>query len=370
MSKCLVWGEERTKECSEYRDNGYSKCSDWDKNCCDWWPCSWGCKIVSWFCVAWVWVSSLVCVAWVWITTAVCLVWDVVTTIVNVIITTIESIIGWILDALAFIIELIFEIPFLGRFIKWLWNLITTIFWTLIGLGDIILGFLGIRPEKKLRICTIILRDEKGTPVASKAYVVELLQRAVKILRDEANVRLVRLAPFEYDSGFADDETVDESWVQFAGGNSGSDVLDVSCGISGFGADLGVAGTKLDFLASKQCFFGAARRVIGYGGPITCFVIRSLPQDGDQCGSYGCGLWITDYVTVRNQPCATDGPTMNRRVAAHELGHSGNLWHLSAASNLKNLMGVPWDGSDPPVQIDLYGWQAVLFRASKHVTYF
>lgn len=370
MPACLQWGEERHQECDEWKDEGENTCSEWDSDCCDWWPCSWGCKLLTWVCIGWTWVSHWVCVGWTWITTAVCLVWDAVWTIVNVIVTIVEGILGWILDALAFVVELIFEIPYLGRFIKWIWNLVLNIAWTLASLGDMLLGLIGIRPEKKLRICTLILRDEKGTPVAPVPYVVNLLQNAVEILRREANVRLVKLGPFQFDSGFAGAETVDESWVTVEGGNADADTLDVPCDAAGFGADLGLSGTKFDWRASTHCFFGAWRRVTGLGSPVACFVIRSLPTDGDPtCGSYGCGLWITDYITVRNQPCGGEGPQINRRVTAHELGHSGNLWHLGASGNPTNLMGVPWNFTDPPDQVKLDTWQILLFRASKHVSY-
>lgn len=370
MPACLEWATERQEECTAWRDKGYDSCSDWDSQCCDWWPCSWACKLVTWFCVAWVWISNVVCVAWNVITTTVCVLWDVVTTVVNAILVTLESIVGWILSGMAFVVELIFAIPFLGRFIKWLWNLVTFVYWTIVSVGDAFLGLIGIRPEKKLRICTIILRDETETPVASVPFVVDQLQWAADILKREANIRLVRLAPFEYDSGFASGETVDESWVQTNGGPSGSGVLDVPCNGPGFGADLGLTGSQLDLLSSTRCFFGNWRRVVGYGAPVTCFIIRSLPTAGDPtCGSFGCGLWITDYVTLRNQPCG-GAVTINRRVAGHELGHAGNLWHVDAASNLINLMGVPWNGNDPPGQISLATWQILLVRASKHVTYF
>jgi hypothetical protein len=370
MAKCLEWGEERHQECSDWKDEGESTCSDWDRDCCDWWPCSWGCQIISWLCVAWVWVSNWVCVGWTWVTTFFCLVWDVITTVVNAVIVTVESIVGWVLDAIAFVVELIFEIPYLGRLIKWIWNLVTFVVWSIVSLVDTLLGLLGIRPEKKLRICTIILRDERGNPVAATPYAVDLLQNAVDILRREANIRLVRLAPFAYDSGFADDGRVTADWIQVDDANGDSDTLDVPCDADGFGADLGVTGSKLDFKASTKCFFGNFRRVIGYGAPITGFVIRSVPDDSGGCGDYGCGLWLTDYITIRNQPCRGEGSLINRRVAAHELGHTGTLWHIGASSNPTNLMGVPFDGSDPPRQITLSTWQILLWRASKHVTYF
>ena len=48
--------------CRQYRDEGYSACARWDRRCCTWWPCSWLCKIVTWLCVAWYWISHWVCV--------------------------------------------------------------------------------------------------------------------------------------------------------------------------------------------------------------------------------------------------------------------------------------------------------------------
>ena len=40
---CTETAEESYQQCSEYRDEGYNACSNWDDECCDWWPCSWGC---------------------------------------------------------------------------------------------------------------------------------------------------------------------------------------------------------------------------------------------------------------------------------------------------------------------------------------
>jgi hypothetical protein len=371
MSRCLEWGEERHSECAAYEDQGYNSCSDWDSRCCTWWPCSWACKLVTWVCVAWFWVSNIVCVVWNVITTIVCVVWDGVTTVVNAIVVTLESIVGWVLDAIGFVVELIFAIPFLGRLLEWIWNFVLTIVWGLVSLIDAVLGALGIRPEKKLRICTVILPDEDGTPIAPTSYVVDLLQAAVDTWRREANVRLIPLQPFNYDSGFAGAEQVSDDWVQVLSGSSDNDVLDLPCGLDGAGRDLGVTGSKLKLLAGTRCFFGSFRRILGYGAPVTCFVIRSLPDEDDPtCGAFGCALWITDYITVRVQPCRTS-PDVNRRVVAHELGHACNLWHLDASSNSDNLMGVPWDPAEPELfQTQLAWWQVVLARSSKHVTYF
>ena len=71
-SGCTSYREHVNWACTEYRDDGYSACDRWDKNCCDWWPCSWGCKLFSWICVAWIWVSSWVCIGWGYVSSWVC----------------------------------------------------------------------------------------------------------------------------------------------------------------------------------------------------------------------------------------------------------------------------------------------------------
>lgn len=47
--------------CAHYRDTSHNACENWDKDCCDWWPCSWVCKFFTWVCDAWVWVTSGFC---------------------------------------------------------------------------------------------------------------------------------------------------------------------------------------------------------------------------------------------------------------------------------------------------------------------
>src|SRR5919108_1440793 len=122
VPKCIKWGEERHQECSDYRDEGYNACSEYRSRCCDWWPCSWACEVVSWFCYAWYWVSNVVCVAWTWVTTAVCVAWDAVTTVVGAVVETVDSILSWVGSAAAFLVELVFAIPYVGRLLKWIWN--------------------------------------------------------------------------------------------------------------------------------------------------------------------------------------------------------------------------------------------------------
>jgi hypothetical protein len=81
---CSRYEDQGYNACDRYEDRGYNACREWKKNCCDWWPCSWACEIISWFCVAWVWVSHWVCVAWIWVSHLVCVAWTWVTHLVCV----------------------------------------------------------------------------------------------------------------------------------------------------------------------------------------------------------------------------------------------------------------------------------------------
>lgn len=375
MATCLEWGEERHQECSATADQGYNECKEKRdegyRKCCKWWPCRVFCKAWVWVsnivCVAWTWVSKIVCVAWTWITTAVCVLWDVITTVVNAIIVTIESILGWIASGLAFILELLQMIPVLGTIIRWILNGISYGLGILGSIGDGVLGAIGIRPEKKLRVCTIILRDEKGNPMATKSDVVTLLQLAADVYKRDANVKLVPLRPFDYSTGFNGANVVDESWIKIDNSNSDSDLLDPPCNVGG---EWGLAGSKFQWKVSTMCFYGAWRRTSGYGAPITVFIVRDSPN------VLGCSLGIVDFVTVDSaatQPANTD---YSPRTLGHEIGHSCGLLHICVDDNIANMMATgsgcePQSNTEPDrMNPTMSDWQALLVRASKHVTYF
>lgn len=371
MPNCIEWGEDRHQECTQTADQGYNECTQTRdqgyRDCCDWWPCSWFCDAWVWIsnivCIAYTWVSNVVCIAWTWITTAVCVLWDVVTTIVNAILVTIESILGWFLSAIAFIIEILEMIPVIGTLIRWIINGITLIINVIVSIPDALLGLIGIRPEKKLRICTVILKDENGNQIAKPEEVIPLLQLAVDIYKRDSNVRLIPSRPFKYDSGFSNTDTVDSSWIIQDSSKSDSDSLDVPCDSSN---EWLLGGTKFQFKSSSLCFFGNWRRVLGYGAPITCFIIREVLGDG-----IGCSLFITDYVTVDKVAVK-----MSPRTIGHEIGHSSMLWHLCVDDDVTNMMATakacnPTSSTEPDrVNPIINNWQTLLIRASKHVSYF
>lgn len=365
MPRCIEWGEERHQECTATADRGYNECADYRRDCCTWWPCSWGCEIVSWFCVAWTWVSNIVCVAWTWITTAVCVVWDTITTVVNAILVTLESILGWLASGLAFLLELLESIPYLGTIIKFIHNFITTIIMVAASLGDFILGALGIRPEKILRVCTVVLRDDSGNFVASNEVVLSLLQLACDIYKRDCNVRIIPSKPFKYVSGFSNAEQVDDNWIVWDVPRSSADILDVPCASAN--SALGTPTSSFQFKSARLCLFGAWRRITGYGSPVTCFIIRDISD------AIGCQITFTDYATIEG---AIEMPHPSPRTLGHEVGHACMLGHRCVDEDNANMMATQGDcnppSSVPPDRINprINDMQTLLIRASKHVTYF
>lgn len=372
MPGCLEWAEQRHEQCGQWADQGYNQCSataDQGYNsCCTWWPCSWACSALVWVtnivCVAWTWISNVVCVVWNITTTLVCVIWDIVTTVVNAILVTVMSILGWVLSAIAAVVELLEMIPFVGSIIRWVINVVTSILAILGNIPDLILGAVGIRPEKLLRVCTVILRDENGNPVATTDVAVSLLQTAVDVYKRDANVRIVPLRAFKYSSGFAGAETVDESWLATDSDNSGADLLDPSCDAS---SDWGTTGSGFQLRVTRNCFFGAWRRLTGYGAPLTCFFVRDITD------AIGCALWVTDYNLTEGR---LQLPHPSPRTLGHECGHSCNLGHQCVDADNRNMMGTqddcnPVSGTLPDrINPRMNDAQALWVRMSKHVTYF
>jgi hypothetical protein len=351
MSKeCIEWGEETRSECAEYRDEGYNECSEWGKNCH--WYTFWNC-VVEWFCKGWYWVSNIVCVAWSYITTVVCLVWETIVTIVSYIVLVVELIVGTLISLVDYVLEVIFSIPIIGRLLREILSIVQEIIYRILGLVDALAYLVGIRPEKKLRLCVIILRDERGL-VADAAKVLEEVQVAADIFREQANVRVIPCAIFGTKTPFHDEDNADESYIHLSTGLSGVELLEVSCDAGAWGEDLWMKGSELNILMSRYCFCGNARRLLGYGSPITVFIVRSI----NNSETTGCSLGpLTDYITV------VGTETVDKTTIAHESGHACGLWHVD--SNI-NLM-YKFDSND---RRQMSTWEEINFRNSRHVTYF
>ena len=186
----------------------------------------------------------------------------------------------------------------------------------------------GSRRPRLLRVCVLILRDERGKPVAAPADVEPALAEARRVLREQAAVELLpALEPFVTTLEVAAPSTA----------------LDSPCAEGSWRADFGTGG------AFFRRFMVRPGRD-GGGAPVTIFVVR------DVLGKAGCSLGpLVDYVTV--DMTALTGRT--KRVLAHELGHACGLPHSRAAENLMlpSRMGER-----------LQPWQVAVLRSSRHVT--
>ena len=250
MKVCTEYASESYDQCSEYRDEGYDSCSNWDDKCCSWWPCSWGCKLITWVCVGWYWVANVVCVVWTTIVTLVCIVWQVIQIV---------------LIPIGVLVELILSIPIIGRLIDEFINVITEIGWRLAGIFDAILDALGLTLLKKMRVCIIIPLDEKGSAITTEANLQPSIDSAKQIFLDAANVLLIvdRV------------HTLEEPAPTHA--------LDVSCGVAAWGEDIWLSGAYFERQSALHWITGAISRITGLGSQISIFIVRDIPGSTDGC---------------------------------------------------------------------------------------
>lgn len=311
---CVKWASESYTECSEYRDDGYYRCSSWQKKCSDWlpWPLSYICNIFEWVCVAWYWVTNLVCVAWTTIVTTACILWEVISLLAA---------------PLVMLIELILSIPVIGRIIREIISVLGEIIWRLVGIFDVVLDFVGVLFPKKLRVCIVILKDEKGNPTSSEEILQPHINEAKNIYNDEARIVLIIQGIY----------TVDKPAPECA--------LDVDCGTGAWGDDLWLPGGYFE-RQLKRCALGGLGRLIGYGAPVAVFAVRDVKD------KQGCSLGpLSNYVTVEGS---------SPICFAHEISHTLGLWHVDESNNLAN----PSCGGKK-----LKKWQRMIIRNSRHVTY-
>ena len=369
---CSQHADQGYDECSQTADQGYDSCQSKYYNECHWYS-PWNC-IAGWFCSAWTWISNIVCVAWTWIsnvvcvawnviTTFVCVIWDFVTIIVNAILVTLESILSPILNAIGLIIQFLFAIPILGRFLSWVWGVVTTIISTIASIADAIAWLIGIRPEKRLTLLVLNQLDERRQPIAADGDLTASVARMIQVFRDQANVRVLPVKLFNYRTPFSGDQTNYSDYIITITQTGTGHRLDVSCGGSNAASDLGFAGADFQNILTLSGFWTNWRRTIGYGAPICAFSVRSFSGTSDGCSNGP----LDDFVLVNFAGAAADlGLAANAvigksSILPHESGHACNLWHVDPS----NLM----QGSDPRAT-SLSVWQVMLLRSSRHVTYF
>jgi hypothetical protein len=200
-------------------------------------------------------------------------------------------------------------------------------------------SILGIRWKKKLRVKVLILQNDTNKPIASVAALEDVVARAKKVFRDEANVRLI-------PPGGAD-----ASIVTVYPQPAPDYVLEVPCDAGAFGQIY----TRVGRWFRRRCAQTAAG-FFRYGAPATIFVIEDV-----QGGKRGCfpGV-LTDYGYI--DPDALSGSDGSRLTLAHELGHASDLRHRSNGS----LMEYGTGSRHPR----LNRRQIATLRSSPRVTYF
>jgi len=214
-------------------------------------------------------------------------------------------------------------------------RIVTAVVAVIFAAWDILFGFLGW-PPKKLRYQVFILSDNKG-PLMDPSNPADAgeLRSAIDFFKmtfkDRFNVNVIAY-------GKPDVQVIEVTAPTAA--------LDVSCGGAALSEEFGAAG---EFFADHLAGWNAIP--INLGFPISIFIVRSMSGSSDGC-SVGP---LTDYVTM------TPAAVRELNVMAHESGHSCNLWHSGAHSNLM------WP--DPSRGNEVHWWQKNLVRISRHVRY-
>jgi hypothetical protein len=216
-----------------------------------------------------------------------------------------------------------------------LFNLIKEALNRLIKLPELLLALLGFRFNKKLRLRVVILRDERGLPLARNEDVLPAYEEVQRILARMAGVAVepagwrVVTAPHAAPKPALDVRCTDGAW-----------------GNGAWRDDLSEGGAFFRSLMATT----AVGTAIGYGAPLTVFVVRSMTTHN------GCSLGpAADYVTVEARALKS-----TRRLLAHEVAHACGLWHSKKPNNLMIPIG-PGE--------ELTGWQAAILRTSRHVTF-
>jgi hypothetical protein len=389
FERCTEWGERTRRECEQRETRRRRECEEWGterrRECDNWGILGAVCAAFVWVtervcqayttieetvCTAWTevterfcrateWVENIVCVSWAYVSTGICFAIDAVSTVLVVAMEILASSILFVLDMLAALALQILRIPIIGRVLAVIHSFVTEVINRLASaVVDGALELLGIRPEKRMRVCVLVPEQFSE----STDDVVDQLQVAVDTFRDEANVRILPTnvhgddkTLFDFRTPFADHETVDESWINHVDIQN-DNVENVACGVEGFLED--TAGQRDFGRFDITCIRGSTRKLIGYGAPVKIVYVGSHTG-----GSVGCSFsgFLSDFVTVNN-PDAANPPEPD--TTAHELGHHCGLPHTDSPPNLMHTPANARTGQN------LTRLQTVAVRNAKSVTFF
>ncbi len=203
-------------------------------------------------------------------------------------------------------------------------SVITEAVGRVLGLGDLVLGFLTI-PRKRLRLHVAILQDANG-PLVTEAE----LTPSLDYIKDRFNVNVL---PYT------------KSYVHTLPGTAPAAALDINEGFDAYQADFGEAG---DYFAKHLAGWNVTP--VGFTFPVTVYIIRDvIGKKGNSPGGP-----LVDYVLVD-----VDGVRLTTSTLAHEVAHACGLWHSQTQSNLLYKRDSRGDGAK--------WFQKNLLRSSRHV---
>jgi len=192
-----------------------------------------------------------------------------------------------------------------------------------------------------IRLTVLVLRDERGIPLASAEQITGSIARAGAIFTAEANLRVRHVATHVVD-GPAPTEALNPRANKLL-------LLDEAIGRTRYYHDV----------LARYPDTGSVADVVGR--PVTALVVREIAGS-----TTGCSLGISaDWVVV--QAALFDRARTgeyDETVLAHEIGHALNLPHHPASDNLMYF------SSSPPDHLrgtELAAWQRAVVNANRHV---
>ena len=309
---------EVTEQIEQWQKQFEQRCEQVSHQVCQWlpWPLDDLCD----------WVTETVChLVEVWVKVLVTVIRTVCETVVSII----RVFIRIPMTVLVVVMRLVcFVIDVIGNWIK----ILVSIF---VGLPEFLLCLAGLRIRKHLHICVTVLAGERGNPVMDDADVTTVIKEATRIMSERMNVRVhehgrrvVRVPESRLDVNACDASQLFSSQAFELSGEA-------------------VEGqTFSDLLGCSDDLVDLAQELVH--DVLNVIFIRNIVEGDD----IGCHIPGTNYVIVDQ---SARGLTL-----AHEIGHAGDLWHVSEASN---LMNHTTSGED------VHAWQQCIFRRSRFVVY-
>lgn len=271
------------------------------------------------------------------VTTLVKVVKTVLVTVTKTVTRVVCETVALVLNVVAAVASVLLAIPFLGRIVSQVLNLVTYL------VGRVVTEVAGPRdPDRALGLglCVIVMRTRDAEePVVTREQLLPALDETVELFYEEANVVL------DYEVTVADGSLA-----------SASQATDVSCSVGLWGTaggwvdDLGGAGSIYELLATRYCFDSSFTRLVGVEAPIVVFVVENV--DGSEACSLGP---LTDYIVVQGDHVRAGDEEF---VVGHELGHSLGLTHHDDTDNLMHPVNAGPDLTED---------QARTVRRSPHV---